>query len=96
LPGISGPGAIAVVIGISTEIAELKARALQALAYSGTVSSIVLTCFVVWLTLRSAQLVSRMIGQEGMEAFSRLMGFLLICIGVQFVGSGIRTFMAGG
>jgi len=26
----------------------------------------------------------------------KLMGFLLICIGVQFIGSGIRTFMAGG
>ena len=67
----------------------------QAMAYAATVSSILLTCIVVWLTLRSAQLVSKLIGEEGMEAFGRLMGFLLICIGVQFVGSGVRTFMAG-
>jgi len=95
LPSISGPGTIAVVIGISTEIAELKGRVPQAMAYAATVSSILLTCIVVWLTLRSAQLVSKLIGEEGMEAFGRLMGFLLICIGVQFVGSGVRTFMAG-
>jgi multiple antibiotic resistance protein len=30
-----------------------------------------------------------------MEATTRLMGFLLVCIGVQFVASGVRTFIAG-
>lgn len=95
LPSISGPGAIAVVIGISTEIAELKSGVQQVLAYGGTVSSILLTCFLIWLTLRSAQYVSRLIGEAGMEAMTRLMGFLLVCIGVQFIGSGVRTFIAG-
>ena len=95
LPSISGPGAIAVVIGISTEIAELNNGVQKILAYSGTVSSILLTCFLIWLTLRSAQYVSKIIGQAGMEAMTRLMGFLLICIGVQFIGSGVRTFVAG-
>lgn len=95
LPGISGPGSIAVVIGISTEIAELKDGVQQVVAYSATVSSILLTCILVWLTLRSAQVVSRLMGTEGLDALSRLMGFLLICIGVQFIGSGVRTFIAG-
>jgi len=95
LPSISGPGAIAVVIGISTEIAEIKSSAQEVLAYGATLVSILLTCVVVWLTLRSAQLVSKLIGTEGMDALCRLMGFLLVCIGVQFVGSGVRTFMAG-
>lgn len=95
LPGISGPGAIAVVIGISTEIAELKTVIQKTLAYSATVISLLLTCMVMWATLRSAQIVSRYLGEQGMEALSRLMGFLLVCIGVQFIGSGVRTFMAG-
>lgn len=95
LPSISGPGSIAVVIGISTEIAELKTGMQEALAYGGALFSILLTCVVIWLTLRSAQLASKLIGAEGMDALGRLMGFLLVCIGVQFVGSGVRTFMAG-
>jgi multiple antibiotic resistance protein len=95
LPSISGPGSIAVVIGISTEIAELKRGAQQVLAYSATVSSILLTCVIIWFTLRSAQVVSKIIGQEGLDALGRLMGFLLVCIGVQFVGSGVRTFLSG-
>ncbi|HUL00176.1 MAG TPA: MarC family protein [Nitrospirota bacterium] len=40
-------------------------------------------------------MVSKLIGQEGLDALTRLMGFLLVCIGVQFVGSGVRTFMLG-
>ncbi len=96
LPSISGPGSIAVVIGISTEIAELKSRLTQALAYSATVSSILLTCVIVWITLRSAQIASKLIGHERMDALNRMMGFLLVCIGVQFIGSGVRAFILGG
>ncbi len=95
LPSISGPGSIAVVIGISTEIAEINNNVKEILAYGGALLSIFLTCIVMWLTLRSAQFASRLIGREGMDALGRLMGFLLVCIGVQFIGSGVRTFMAG-
>jgi len=95
LPAISGPGAIAVVIGISTEIAELENAMHRAVAYAGTAASIFLTCIVIWLTLRSARFMSRTLGPDVMETITRLMGFLLVCIGVQFVGSGVRTFIAG-
>ena len=95
LPAISGPGAIAVVIGISTEIAELKTAALKAVAYGGTMSSILLTCVAIWITFRSARFISKVMGPDAMEAITRIMGFLLVCIGVQFVASGVRTFVAG-
>jgi len=95
LPSISGPGVIAVVIGISTEIAELRHWSDKALAYSGTVLALLMACIAVWFTLRSARLVLQVIGAEGMEAMTRMMGFLLICVGVQFIGSGIRTFVGG-
>jgi multiple antibiotic resistance protein len=95
LPAISGPGAIAVVIGISTEIAELKTAALKAAAYAGTVSSILLTCLAIWLTFRTARALSKAMGPDAMEAITRIMGFLLVCIGVQFVASGVRSFVAG-
>jgi len=95
LPAISGPGAIAVVIGISTEIAELKTTALKAVAYGATVTSMLLTCIAIWLTLRSARFISRVMGADAMEAITRMMGFLLVCIGVQFVASGVRSIIAG-
>jgi len=96
LPAISGPGAIAVVIGISSEIAELKSTADEAIAYAASVMSILITCIAIWFTYRSARLISKATGPDAMEAITRLMGFLLVCIGVQFVGSGVRSFIAGG
>jgi multiple antibiotic resistance protein len=95
LPAISGPGAIAVVIGISTEIAELTSAAERAIAYGATVTSILVTCIAIWLTYRSARYISKVIGPDAMEAITRIFGFLLVCIGVQFVASGVRTFIAG-
>jgi len=95
MPGISGPGSIAVVIGISTEIAELKVGVREAIAYSATVASIFLTCIVIWASLRFSQHFSKKMGPNGVDAMSRLMGFVMVCIGVQLVGSGVRTFMLG-
>ena len=95
MPGIAGPGALATVIGISSEIAELAGGMRRLTAYAATVASIAITCLLIWLVLHSARWVSRQLGSEGINVVARLTGFLLICIGVQFVGSGIRSFMAG-
>jgi multiple antibiotic resistance protein len=95
LPAISGPGAIAVVIGISTEIAELESAVRKATAYAATIASILITCISIWVTYRWARRLSRAMGADALEAITRIMGFLLVCIGVQFVGSGVRTFIAG-
>lgn len=95
LPSISGPGTIAVVIGISTEIAELKQLNLKIMAYSSTIFSMLITCICMWMVLRTCKLIARFLGKDGMEASTRLMGFLLVCIGVQFIASGIRSFWLG-
>ena len=93
MPGISGPGTIAVVIGIASEIAELPNVMDMAGAFFMTGVAIVLTCAVTWIVLRSADYISGRLGPSGTAVLTKLMGFLLICIGVQFIGSGIRTFM---
>jgi multiple antibiotic resistance protein len=95
MPAISGPGAIAVVIGISTEIHELERAGSRTMAYAGTVASLFVTCVAIWLTFRSARFISKAMGADAMEAITRVMGFLLVCIGVQFVASGVRSLIAG-
>ena len=95
LPGITGPGTIAVVIGISTEIRELSGWANEATAYAATAAAMVVVCAIEWLMLRSAHRITAKLGQGGIEVMTRLMGFLLICVGVQFIASGVKTLMAG-
>ena len=95
MPGIAGPGPSAVVIGFSTEIAELKDYVDLAVALGWTAAAIVVTASASWAVMRYSDLLTRRLGPSGTLVLGKLMGFILICIGVQFVGSGIRTFMAG-
>lgn len=95
MPGIAGPGTIAVVIGFSTEIAELADYVDIVIAFAWTAAAICCTALVNWFVMRYSDIITRRLGPSGTLVLGKLMGFLLICIGVQFVGSGIRTFMAG-
>lgn len=95
MPGISGPGTIAVVIGIASEIAELPNWIDMAGAFFMTGVSILACAFITWIVLRCSEYISSKLGPSGTQVLTKLMGFLLICIGVQFMGSGVRTFMAG-
>ena len=93
MPGIAGPGTIAVVIGFSTEIAEISTKTEMVSAFVMTALAIATTSFIAWLTLRSSEYCSEHLGPSGMAVLGKLMGFILICIGVQFVGSGIKSFI---
>ena len=93
MPGIAGPGTIAVVIGFSTEIAEISTKTEMFSAFVMTALAIAVTSFIAWLTLRSSEYCSEHLGPSGMAVLGKLMGFILICIGVQFVGSGIKSFI---
>lgn len=95
MPGIAGPGTIAVVIGFSTEIAELTDYADMAIAFAWTALAIICTALTNWAVMRYSGELSRRLGPSGTLVLGKLMGFILVCIGVQFIGSGIRTFMAG-
>ncbi|MDY6949018.1 MAG: MarC family protein, partial [Pseudomonadota bacterium] len=44
---------------------------------------------ISYVTLRAATRLSKVLGVAGMNAMARIMGFLLICIGVQFIINGI-------
>ena len=95
MPGIAGPGTIAVVIGFSTEIAEISSQIEMITAFLMTGLAILVTSLIAWFTLRSSEYLADHMGPSGMAVLGKLMGFMLICIGVQFVGSGIRTFING-
>ena len=86
MPMLSGPGSIGVVIGIaSTAQAGERVMLNHALVAIG----IAVTAVVSYVVLRAATRLNSVLGATGMNAIARLMGFLLICIGVQFVINGI-------
>ncbi len=86
MPMLSGPGAIAVTIGMA-------ARADSKLEYVGEMVGIILVALISYILLRIAGSVKKILGDYGVIILTRIMGFLLICIGVQFVMTGILDFV---
>ena len=90
LPMLSGPGSIAVVISMATEVAEIQPISHRLLATLVVPLGIILSSCICWLVLHSAGKVVRFLGETGIDALTRVMGFLLVCIGCQFVLSSFQ------
>jgi multiple antibiotic resistance protein len=88
MPMLSGPGAIAVTIGMA-------ANADSKFEYIGETLGIIAVALISYILLRIAGSVKRLLGNYGIIILTRIMGFLLICIGVQFVMLGILDFIPG-
>jgi multiple antibiotic resistance protein len=86
MPMLSGPGAIAVTIGMA-------ANAGAGFEYIGETLGIIVVAVVTYILLRIAGSVKSLLGDYGVIILTRIMGFLLICIGVQFVMLGILDFI---
>ena len=93
MPSLAGPGAIATVITISSSI-DGRHGYDKVFAFTGVILAVVITAIISWLVLRSAGFLSRIIGVSGVDSLSRIMGFLLICIGIQFAIIGIQDLIS--
>ena len=88
------PLALPGIIGLETKIRELGTFQHRISAYLAVLGAMLGVCLVEFLLLRSARTVTTRLGNTGIEVITRLSGFLLICVGVQFVASGAQTLYA--
>jgi len=82
MPMLSGPGSIAVTIGFTS-------LATGWLDYLAIIAGIAAMAALTYTTLRLASRGVQFVGPVGVDALTRIMGFLTMCIGVQFVVNGI-------
>jgi multiple antibiotic resistance protein len=92
MPTLSGPGSIAVVVGLSSTLPE---RGDVVVGHILVVIGIAITALISYLVLRASTRLHKVLGTNGINAVSKVMGFLLICIGVQFAIDGILEIAAG-
>ncbi|NNC94603.1 MAG: MarC family NAAT transporter [Chitinophagales bacterium] len=91
MPLLSGPGSIALLIGLKNE---------QDLIWHNliTIAVIVLIGLISFLILKFSPNMMRLLGQSGMRSISRIMGFIVMSIGIQYLITAIRSviFTASG
>lgn len=86
IPMVSGPGAITTVMVLSGEAKHWPSMIVLFLA-------LVIAIATVWVMLRNAARVGRMLGPSGLNITTRLMGLILATVAVQFVIHGIESVL---
>jgi multiple antibiotic resistance protein len=84
MPLLSGPGSMAVMINLATEV-KFWGEWLIFIAAAGAV------CIISFFVLAESVWVARFLGVNGMNALSKLMGFLLLALAIQFMLNGAST-----
>ena len=84
MPTLAGPGAITTVIAL---MGQAEGAVETGVIYVG-IAAVLVTSLLVLL---AAPLILRFLGQIGINVVTRLMGLLVMVVGVQFVLDGLRT-----
>lgn len=82
MPLLSGPGSMAATLSMASVAGGLMDDVSIAIG-------ICIVAGISLLVLRSATFVADFLGVNGMDALTRVMGLLLVCIGIRFVATGL-------
>ncbi len=84
IPLLAGPGAISTII-------TLTAQADTPFEFASVYGAILAVMAVAWIVLMIAPRIVTKVGQTGLNIMTRIMGLLVMVIGIQFVIDGVRT-----
>lgn len=86
MPMLAGPGSISLLIAYHQD--------------HNTTTDIIISCFailtvaiLIFIILKSAHYLARILGSAGIVAISRIVGFLTIAIGIQYIISSILSII---
>jgi multiple antibiotic resistance protein len=91
MPSLAGPGSISVVLSAAAQIRSIRPEDWRTI-YVAVIMGMALTLLLCFLVLRVAGSMVRYLGPSGIDAMTRIFGFLLVCIGMQFLLTGISDF----
>lgn len=94
IPSLCGPGTMALVLSGAVEIAALSPDIPRLPLWGGMVTAFAALSVLSWGVLKMASPVCRFMGESGIDALTRIMGFLLICMGMQFGITAVRDVVA--
>ena len=87
MPMLSGPGSISLLIGFSGQYPAIDQRLT-------IIAVIVVLAVVIYGILVSSPALFRILGFAGLQAMTRIMGFIVMAIGVQYIISGVIQLAA--
>lgn len=89
MPSTAGPGTIAMIISSASSFYDNPFGFTPWVMVIAPVATFFCIALILWLCLLSAGTIMKLVGKSGIDAITRLMGFLLVCMGIQFIINGI-------
>lgn len=83
MPLLAGPGSISLMINLSIISKDLVSN-------SVIIGAISLVCLLIFLILYAAPKVLKYLGQGGLRSLSKIMGFIVLALGIQMAVSSIK------
>jgi multiple antibiotic resistance protein len=96
LPITVGPGSISVAITLGAHLPpELHEHSLFApRVLIAAIGGITLVCVIIYVCYLYARKAEELLGRSGTSMVMRLSSFILLCIGVQIISSGLKAYLA--
>ena len=88
MPMLAGPGSISLLIAFYQD----HNKTVDVLA---SACAIIVVSAIIFLILRSAHYLAKYLGASGIVAISRIVGFLTVAIGIQYIISAVLTIIRG-
>ena len=82
MPILAGPGSISLLIAFYQDYPDFKDKAIICV-------SLLAVAIAIFIILRSGHYLSKLLGASGIVAISRIIGFFVIAIGVQYISSAV-------
>jgi len=95
LPITVGPGSISVAVALGAHLpTELHAKSfVSPEILAASILGTLITCLIVYICYRWARAAANLLGKSGTTVLMRLSSFILFCIGVQILASGVRSYI---
>lgn len=84
---LAGPGTISLLISLQKEFIHFAEQLI-------IMSALVLVCMLIYLMLRNSHYIVKLLGASGLNAISRIVGFIVIAIGIEYISSSIITIIS--
>lgn len=86
IPMICGPGAITNAIVLMQDAVNMEMKVIL-------ITSILIICIITYLVLIAASPIMKVLGETGNKIMLRLMGLIVMVIGVEFFFAGLKPFV---
>jgi len=86
MPLLAGPGSISLMIGYFSTYGEWGERGV-------VIAALVSVALMVYVILRASPMIFRLLGVAGIKAISRIMGFIVMAIGVELIISSFKELL---